>query len=122
MPGPSSALSCGMCTLGSNWHTSFCCPWLQVLELPALTEFEVALFDNRVGEAAESDGFFVQDVQDVQSEKQDGARQMATTMRGLRKLMPWIRPFEVTTGKHCLLPLLRLSRLVLGLNRNAVCT
>lgn len=43
-----------MTQIGRN--TSFCsCPWLQVLELPALTEFEVALFDNRVGEAAESD-------------------------------------------------------------------
>jgi hypothetical protein len=38
------------------WHklASFSCP-RKVLELPALTEFEVALFDNRVGEAAASD-------------------------------------------------------------------
>ena len=49
---------------GTNWHTSFCsCPWRKVLELPALTEFEVALFDNRVGEAAEGDFAEFQDFQ-----------------------------------------------------------
>ena len=71
----------------------------QVLELPALSEFEVALFDNRVGEAGLmylqiSTPGWLQMVA-----RQDGARQMAATMRGLRQLTPRLQPKKARTVK-----------------------
>lgn len=81
MPGPSGAY---------EYYACFSVVF-EVLELP-LTDFQVALFDNRVGE--------------------DGARQMAASMRGLRQ------PGSISRHDSVCCP--RLSRLVLGLNRNAV--